>query len=141
MNDKKKRIPVILAAVLVIMAAMLLICSCKKADSSRESAEIKTEKTDERYEIIAMVSDGVETSAEDLALLKSKGLSCTIVLKADGTGVLDLFGEETKLTWDEKNISTDKKTMPYTRRDDQLTITDGNSSLTFLKSDESEESK
>ena len=141
MNDKKKRIPVILAAVLVIMAAMLLICSCKKADSSRESAEIKTEKTDESYEIIAMVSDGVETSAEDLALLKSKGLSCTIVLKADGTGVLDLFGEETKLTWDEKNISTDKKTMPYTRRDDQLTITDGNSSLTFLKSDESEESK
>lgn len=141
MNDKKKRIPVILAAVLVIMAAMLLICSCKKADSSRESAEIKTEKTDERYEIIAMVSDGVETSAEDLALLKSKGLNCTIVLKADRTGVLDLFGEETKLTWDEKNISTDKKTMPYTRRDDQLTITDGNSSLTFLKSDESEESK
>ena len=141
MNDKKKRIPVILAAVLVIMAVMLLICSCKKADSSRESAEIKTEKTDERYEIIAMVSDGVETSAEDLALLKSKGLSCTIVLKADGTGVLDLFGEETKLTWDEKNISTDKKTMPYTRKDDQLTITDGNSSLTFLKSDESEESK
>ena len=120
MNDKKKRIPVILAAVLVIMAAMLLICSCKKADSSRDGAEIKTEKTDERYEIIAMVSDGVETSAEDLALLKSKGLSCTIVLKADGTGVLDLFGEETKLTWDEKNISTDKKTMPYTRKDDQI---------------------
>ena len=141
MNDKKKRIPVILAAVLVIMAAMLLICSCKKADSSQDGAEIKTEKTDERYEIIAMVSDGVETSAEDLALLKSKGLNCTIVLKADRTGVLDLFGEETKLTWDEKNISTDKKTMPYTRKDDQLTITDGNSSLTFLKSDESEESK
>ena len=141
MNEKKKRIPVILAAVLVIMAAMLLICSCKKADSSRESAEIKTEKTEERYEIIAMVSDGEETPAEDLALLKNQGLNCTIILKSDGTGVLDLFGEETKLTWDEKNISTDKKTMPYTRKDDQLTITDGNSSLTFLKSDESEEAK
>ena len=141
MNEKKKRIPVILAAVLVIMAAMLLICSCKKADSSRESAEIKTEKTEERYEIIAMISDGEETPAEDLDLLKSQGLNCTIVLRSDGTGVLDLFGEETKLTWDEKNISTDKKTMPYTRKDDQLTITDGNSSLTFLKSDESEEAK
>ena len=141
MNEKKKRIPVILVAVLVIMAAMLLICSCKKADSSRESAEIKTEKTEERYEIIAMVSEGEETPAEDLDLLKSQGLSCTIVLRSDGTGVLDLFGEETKLTWDEKNISTDKKTMPYTRKDDQLTITDGNSSLTFMKSDESEEAK
>ena len=141
MNEKKKQIPVILAAVLVIMAAMLLICSCKKADSSRENAEIKTEKTEERYEIIAMISEGEETPAEDLALLKSQGLNCTIVLRSDGTGVLDLFGEETKLTWDEKNISTDKNTMPYTRKDDQLTITDGNSSLTFMKSDESEEAK
>ena len=68
MNEKKKRIPVILVAVLVIMAAMLLICSCKKADSSRESAEIKTEKTEERYEIIAMISEGEEATAEDLAL-------------------------------------------------------------------------
>ena len=141
MNEKKKRIPVILAAVLVIMAAMLLICSCKKADSSRESAEIKTEKTEERYEIIAMVSDGEEATAEDLELLKSQGLNCTIVLRSDGTGVLDLFGEETKLTWDEKNISTDKKTMPYTRKDDQLTLTDGNSSLTFQNTDESEDAK
>ena len=141
MNDKKKRIPVILAAVLVIMAAMLLMCSCKKADSSRESAEVKTEKTEERYELIAMVSEGEETSAEDLALLKSKGLNCTIVLRADGTGVLDLFGEETNLTWDEKNISTGTKNMPYTRKDDQLTVTDGNSSLTFLNMDQSEGAK
>ena len=31
--------------------------------------------------------------------------------------------------------------MPYTRKDDQLTITDGNSSLTFLNTDESEDAK
>ena len=141
MEKKKKRIPVIVAVVFVIIAAMLMICSCRKADSSREGAEIKTEKTEERYEIIAMISEGKETTAEDLALLKSKGLSCTMVLRSDGTGVLDLFGEETNLTWDEKNISTGTKTMPYTRKDDQLTITDGNSSLTFLNTDESEDAK
>ena len=50
MEKKKKRIPVIFAAVFVIMAAMLLICSCRKADSSRDGAAIKTEKTEERYE-------------------------------------------------------------------------------------------
>ena len=141
MEKKKKRIPVIFIVVLVIMAAMLMICSCRKADSFRDGAEIKTEKTEERYEIIAMISEGKETTAEDLALLKSKGLSCTIVLRADGTGVLDLFGEETNLTWDEKNISTGTKTMPYTRKDDQLTLTDGNSSLTFLNTDKSEGAK
>ena len=126
MEKKKKRIPVIFAAVFVIMAAMLLICSCRKADSSRDGAAI---------------SEGKETTAEDLSLLKSKGLNCTIVLRADGTGVLDLFGEETNLTWDEKNISTGTKTMPYTRKDDQLTVTDGNSSLTFLNMDQSEGAK
>ena len=141
MEKKKKRIPVIFAAVFVIMAAMLLICSCRKADSSRDGAAIQTEKTEERYEIIAMISEGKETTAEDLSLLKSKGLNCTIVLRADGTGVLDLFGEETNLTWDEKNISTGTKTMPYTRKDDQLTVTDGNSSLTFLNMDQSEGAK
>ena len=88
-----------------------------------------------------MISEGKETTAEDLSLLKSKGLNCTIVLRADGTGVLDLFGEETNLTWDEKNISTGTKTMPYTRKDDQLTVTDGNSSLTFLNMDQSEGAK
>ncbi|MBR3362108.1 MAG: hypothetical protein IKG39_12280 [Lachnospiraceae bacterium] len=137
MEKKKKRIPVLFIVVLVIMAAMLVVCSCRKADSSKGSAELKTEKTEERYEIIAMISEGKESTAEDLALLKSKGLSCTIVLRPDGTGVLDLFGEKTNLTWDEKNISAGTKIMPYTRKDDQLTLTDGNSSLTFLNTDES----
>ncbi|MCR4951539.1 MAG: hypothetical protein K6A40_09485 [Solobacterium sp.] len=141
MEKKKKRIPFIVIAVLVIMASMLMICSCRKADSSKGSVEQKTEKTEERYEIIAMISEGKETTAEDLALLQSKGLSCTIVLRPDGTGVLDLFGEKTNLTWDEKNISTGTKNMPYTRKDDQLTLTDGNSSLTFQNTDESEDAK
>ena len=141
MEKKKKRIPVIFIAVLVIMAAMLVLCSCRKADSSKGNTEVKTEKTEERYEIIAMISEGKESTAEDLALLKSKGLNCTIVLRPDGTGVLDLFGEKTNLTWDEKNISAGTKTMPYTRKDDQLTLTDGNSSLTFLNTDESEGAK
>ena len=42
-------------------------------------------------------------------------------------------------TWDEKNISTDTKTMPYTRQDDQLVLKDGNSSLTFLNTDNAED--
>ena len=139
MKEKKKRIPVLFVSVLVLVGVLLVLCSCRKSDASREGAEIKNEETGERYEITAMISEGKETPAEDLALLKSKGLTCTIVLYPDGTGVLNLFGEETDLTWDEKTISTDKKTMPYSRKDDRLTLTDGNSSLTFLKTDKTED--
>lgn len=135
MNKKKKRIPAILISVLLIVAVMIVLCSCRKTEVSQESVEIK----EEAFEIMAMISDGEETTAEDLALLKSKGLNCTIVLRSDGTGILNLFGEETNLTWDEKNISTDTKTMPYTRQDDQLVLKDGNSSLTFLNTDNAED--
>ena len=85
------------------------------------------------YEIMAMISDGKESGAEDLALLKSKGLSCTIVLNADGTGLLNLFGEESSLTWDGEAIFTTGKTMPYICRFGLLTLINGNSALTFSR--------
>ena len=44
----KKIIALLLAVMLVIMAAMLVICSCRKADSSGGNAEIKTEKTEDK---------------------------------------------------------------------------------------------
>ena len=82
-----------------------------------------------------LVSEGKETTPEDLALMKDKGLNCTITLKTDGTGVLDLFGDKTDLTWDGSTISTAKKTYRYTFEGDQLTLTEGNSSLSFVRTE------
>ncbi len=86
-----------------------------------------------QYEITAMITKGEETPAEDLALLKSKGLDCTIDLHKDGTGVLVLFGEESDVTWDGNTITASGKTLPYSYNDGQLVVTNGDSSLTFLK--------
>lgn len=154
-NRIKTRIPVILIAML---ALFLAACSCAKPEPENEAAEMKSEAVEAKsepsataeerkketaekqeaditgqYEIAAMITEGEETPAEDLALLKGKGLNCTITLESDGTGLLDLFGEETEITWDEGAVSTGDKKMPYTFRDGQLTLEDGNSSLTFSR--------
>lgn len=135
----KKLICVMLEALLILM---LGACSCAKPQ-----AEIGPEKVADqiqekqnadivgRYEITAVVTEGKETADEDLALLKDRGLNCTLDLNPDGTGTLDLFGEERDLTWDNETISTAEKTMPYTIQENQLILTDGDSSLTFSQTD------
>ena len=148
MNRLKKLMPVILV---VLLSLSLVDCSCSEpaAESETESgtaaitdsaAESKAEGEEPKagdisgvYEITSMITDGEEMPAEDLELLKSKGLNCTITLDPHGTGVLDLFGEETALTWDEAGISTPENKYSYTCEAGQLVITNDNSSLTFVK--------
>lgn len=151
MKDKlKKLIPVMLVAVLSLS---LVDCSCsepaKESGSAAESETVSTpaaaEKTTDEsreepgadiagtYEIVAMVSEGKETSDEDLALMKSKGLTCTLTLEPGGTGVMDLFGEKTELTWDAEAISTGGKEYWYACEGDRLTVKNGDSTLTFTR--------
>lgn len=149
MKDKlKKLIPVILMAMLSLL---LVDCSCsepaKESGSVTESETVSTPAAAESstaesreapgadlagtYEIVAMVSEGKETTDEDLALMKSKGLNCTLTLEPGGTGVLDLFGEKTELTWDAETISAGGKTYSCTFLEGKLILANGSSSLTF----------
>ena len=143
MNRIKTWLHVLLITLLVLL---LPACSCAKpetesgsvrtAENAEESkTEMKEKKEDisGQYEITAMITEGEETPSEDLELLKSRGLNCTIPLKSDGTGVLNLFGEETEMTWNEKTITAAGKERPYTWKNRQLILTDGNSSLTFRR--------
>lgn len=151
-NKLKKLIPVMLV---ILLSLSLVDCSCsepaKESGSAPESqiastadtaAESTAESKEEpkagiagQYEITAMITDGDATPAEDLELMKSKGLNCTITLNEDGTGVLDLFGDLKDLTWNDSTISTAENSYAYTCEDGQLTITSGNSSLTFKRAE------
>ena len=112
-----------ISAVLLGLAALVVTgCSCGRSEPESPAG---------KYELSAMVTEGKETAPEDIELLKKKGLDCTLTLEADGTGILDLFGEETAVTWDEETVSAGDKTMPYIREDKKITLTDGESSLTF----------
>ena len=158
MNGKKKLIPVILIALAAALLVFLLLArACAEPESrsaepaaAAEQSEAVSEAADTpepaeedntaeiagQYEITAMITDGKETPAEDLELMKGKGLTCTLTLDPDGTGVLDLFGEESDLTWDGETISTDETEMSYTWENGRLTVVDGDSSLTFLRAEQ-----
>jgi len=144
-NKKTPRIWIILIAVLLIaLAGVFLIlrsCAASKTESVPEATAENTAGKQEneitrisgQYEITEMVTGGKTTEADDLALMKEKGLTCMITLEADGSGVLNLFGEERELTWDEHSISASGKKMPFTCSGDQLVLTNGDSSLTFTR--------
>ena len=124
MKGKRKIIMIISAGL-----AALALAACGGSGSDAAG----TEELPGSYTLSAMVRDGEETPAEDIALLEEKGLDCSLTLEADGSGTLDLFGEEKELAWDEESITTGEKTYQYTLAEGQLVITDGDSSLTFLR--------
>ncbi len=112
----------------VVLLAVFSACAGKdnKTDVMQDRAGT--------YELTSIVRNGNETPPEDLALLEEKGLKCGIILEADGSGVLDLFGDQQKVTWDAETITADGKVRQYTCQDDQLTLTSDDSQLTFTRS-------
>ncbi len=114
-------------AIILMGLAALTFAACGSGGSDAPPAA----ELPGSYTLSAIVRDGEETPPEDIALLTEKGLECSLLLETNGTGTLVLFGEETVLNWDEETISTDEKSFPYTLEDGKITITDGDSSLTF----------
>ena len=85
MESNKRLIPVVLVALvasLLISSAIFRSCSTSgmesgSAQSAHTVAEESLAKMAGRYEIVAMVTEGKQTTPEDLELLKGKGLTCT----------------------------------------------------------------
>ncbi len=129
MNMMKKILSVITAGI-VCLALTACSGSVKEADVMSERAGL--------YELSALVSQDKESPAEDLEMMKSKGLVCTLTLEEDGTGVLDLFGEKTEVTWTAEEVSAEGKTIPYTYQDKQIILNEDSSSMTFTLTDSAE---
>lgn len=84
-------------------------------------------------------SSSEDLDADSIALMKSLGLEVKLTLNEDGTGMLDMFGDERDLTWDatsntdgKMTISGNETTMKLA--DNELTIADvDKASLTFTR--------
>lgn len=86
------------------------------------------------YELIEMTSeDGTSTSRDEISAMKSLGFKVTLQLNKDNTGVLDLMGETTELTYDKKNITVDGESCEYTVEDNKVIFTKDGDSLIFEK--------
>lgn len=95
------------------------------------------------WEIVKMVSDGEDTSSEDIDAMKAFGLNVYLDLNEDGSFTLDVFGSPMTGTWEatganKGSITMQGSTAPMTISDGLLTFEQSGSSMTFKKIDPSE---
>ena len=113
-------------------------------EAAEEAAEEPAEETKEEpasadlpkeragtYYLTGMVSGGEETKTSDLALMEEAGMVAKLVLNEDGTGTMELFGEESTVTWTDQEVLMDGESAVYTWEEGKIVLSDGEDSLTF----------
>lgn len=86
-----------------------------------------------KYELIEMKDKDNDFGEEMISLLKGYGYSVYIVFNEDGTGKFDFMGQDDKFKYDDKNITANSITTPYTFDGDKVTLTQEAASLVFKK--------
>ena len=90
------------------------------------------------YRVTEMTTGG-EDYTELLAALDSLGLSVTLELDPDGTGIIDYYGtDSTELTWDEDEFVIEGEPTPYGYDGDTITLEDAENLLIFVRTSERE---
>ena len=79
------------------------------------------------YTLTKMIVDGEDYTS----MLGMLGMEVTMVLNDDGTGYMDMYNEHMDITWDAKNISLDGDAQAYTVDGDEITMTEGETTMTF----------
>ena len=147
----KRIIALLLALALIFALAACGSSDSEKSDSSASTASAKEDSSSASegsagkkanediagtYKLSSM--SGEETTPEDLEMMESMGLRCLLVLEADGTGSLDMYGDVESITWDDDHIYSDGRPADYSCRWGELTVSDGDTSMTFVKLTEEE---
>lgn len=116
-------------AVAMALIMVLALAACGGGSGSGKAAVVGT------YTLYEMTTDG-ETIDNDL--VKSLGMEemFSLEMKADGTGILSMEGEDdSSITWDDKKIkdSSTGDEFDYTYQDGKLTMSDDDNVLVFQK--------
>lgn len=82
------------------------------------------------YTLSSMEASGMSMNADTLALF---GMEITMVLREDGTGVMNMMGYTEPLTWTDSSITVDGDTVPFTLDGDTLSISIDGSSMIFTR--------
>ena len=84
------------------------------------------------YEIVSMEGNNVP-SEEDLAFLQQSGLTITMDIQENGTGVMHLFGEEMDFSYDLEShtFEIDDQQFPFTTDEETLTLQQDSGNMIF----------
>lgn len=89
------------------------------------------------YTLYSMKSDGETIDWDDLRYMGYQGMKATVELNEDGTGRIDIFGEEHDLTWDDSGIQIEDENLAYSLSDHVLTFDFYESEMNFVKTSDS----
>lgn len=112
-----------IVALTLVLVMVFALCAC---GGSKGGATPGT------YKLTGMVEDG-EDMSDYIPLLESMGMEINLVLNKDGTGYLEMYGEQMELTWDANSITIEGESEPYTVDGDTLTISEDDTSMTFTR--------
>ena len=136
----KKMLAAGLVGVLVLGMSTWTAAADEASDLAEEAENLDDEVAAEEdgtagiYRLIGGKFNGEELNEEQVELMETMGMSARLTLRDDGTGEIDLFGEETsELNWDEKEISIEGEGAAYTLEDGKLTIEVAEDYLVFQK--------
>ena len=139
-----KKVVALLVLISMIVSIMALTGCGKKNDNLEKELENSVQSLVDsidasamvgKYELIEMTADGENYGKEELDALKSFGMTITLELKEDGTGVMDIYGQQTELTYDSKSMTIDGDKMSFTKSEDIITLEKDNEKMVFKKTE------
>ncbi len=122
-----KKINRLFSAFMIVLCIFLTACG-----SSASSTPVGS------YVLDKVSAEGESDAAEQFEMMKESGLSATLDLNEDGTGLLNMFGTAINVTWnkDAKTIGIYGQDLEYTFENKAFTFTWDNTKLEFTKAEE-----
>ena len=118
MRNMRKLFRILVSASFLI--AVLFAAGCAKEQAAGD------------YKLTNMVSNGREYK-DDLQVMKEMGLTASMRLNEDGTGIIQLFDETYVVSWNETAIRMEGIDDPYTLKKGVLVLTRGQDTLEFTR--------
>ena len=128
---EKKKTGLIIGIIVAIVAIVAAVVGIILVNANKDSVVGS-------YVLTGIMNENGEEDASAMALLKAFGVSLTLEMKEDHTGVMEAYGQKTEFTWDEKNIKGkdedgNEQTMEYTYENGKLTFTEDGQKMVFTK--------
>lgn len=139
-----KKVVALLMVVLMTVSVLALTGCGKKNDELQKELENSVQNLVDsidvstmagKYKLVEMTAEGESYGEEELTALEAFGMTITLELREDGTGVMDIYGEQSELTYDSQNITVDGEKTPFTKSGDKITFEQDDTKMVFEKAE------
>ena len=137
MERLKKSRCFFLVGILTVALALCMLALSGCSGGGQDNAELQ-KNFQGTWKMCGMAEGDEEYGESDIDLIVSLGGECNLVLNEDKTAKFVYFGEEENGTWEVKNataitLKVSNDSTEVTLKDEKLTITVDDTSLTFKK--------